>query len=79
MSRAYLTAALSAVILVAFALPVSAQYESQRSTTVKSSKSNTSDRNRMGGGGGAKGGGAAGLAVSDEGAPGTKPVKGGKK
>ena len=80
MSRTYLTAAVSAVMLVAFAaLPASAQYESQRSTTVKSSKSNTSDRKRMGGGGGTIGGGPAGIAVSDEGAPGSKPVKGGKK
>ena len=39
------------------------------------SKSNTSDRKA---GGGAKGG-PAGLAVSDEGAQGSKPVKGSKK
>jgi len=89
MSRAHVTAALSAVILVAFALPASAQYDSARSTTVKSSKSNTSDRTTTvkssksntsdrKAGGGAKGG-PAGLAVSDEGAQGSKPVKGGKK
>jgi hypothetical protein len=91
MSRACLTAVLFALCLVAFAAVPSSSADaattvkssksntSDRTTTVKSSKSNTSDRTkRMGGGGGTKGG-PAGLAVSDEGAPGTKPVKGGKK
>ena len=65
MSRRFLTAMLTAAAIVAFGPHAMAQFnisgpggfgsgDAGRATTVKSSKSNTSDR--MGGGGGGKGG-----------------------
>jgi hypothetical protein len=72
MSRTCATATLTAVCVVVFGLPAMAQLNlpggddfgaggSARATTVKSSKSNTSDR--LGGGGGGQGGAARATTV----------------
>jgi hypothetical protein len=74
MSQKFLIAVLSGAFLLsgsAYAQPLS---DPARATTVKSSKSNTSDR-QLGKPSKKGKGGAAGLAVSDEGASGPKPKK----
>jgi len=70
MSQKFLIAFLSGAFLLSGSAYAQLS-DTARTTTVKSSKSNTSDRQV-----GKKGkAGAAGLAVSDEGASGTKPKK----
>jgi hypothetical protein len=74
MSQKFLIAFLSGAFLLSGSAYAQTPPDPARATTVKSSKSNTSDR-QVGKQSKKGKGGAAGLAVSDEGTPGSKPKK----